>query len=108
MPLTLAPVGEESMIRRVGGKAEVRAHLENLGFVPGGFVTVIAAMGGNLIVNEYVAASKGRRHCVCGQAAWGRRCKAKNHGHGHHKGCSGACAQGGAVGRPDRGYGEGV
>lgn len=51
MPLTLAPVGEESMIRRVGGKAEVRAHLENLGFVPGGFVTVIAAMGGNLIVN---------------------------------------------------------
>ena len=28
MPLTLAPVGEESMIRRVGGKAEVRAHLE--------------------------------------------------------------------------------
>ena len=51
MPLTLAPVGEESMIRRVGGKAEERAHLENLGFVPGGFVTVIAAMGGNLIVN---------------------------------------------------------
>ena len=51
MPLTLAPVGEESMIRRVGGKAEVRAHLENLGFVPGAFVTVIAAMGGNLIVN---------------------------------------------------------
>ena len=51
MPLTLAPVGEESMIRRVGGKAEVLAHLENLGFVPGGFVTVIAAMGGNLIVN---------------------------------------------------------
>ena len=51
MPLTLAPVGEESMIRRVGGKAEVRANLENLGFVPGGFVTVIAAMGGNLIVN---------------------------------------------------------
>ena len=51
MPLTLAPVGEESMIRRVGGKAEARAHLENLGFVPGGFVTVIAAMGGNLIVN---------------------------------------------------------
>ena len=51
MPLTLAPVGEESMIRRVGGKAEGRAHLENLGFGPGGFVTVIAAMGGNLIVN---------------------------------------------------------
>ena len=52
MPLTLAPVGEESMIRRVGGKAEVRAHLEKLGFVPGGFVTVIAAMGGKMCIRD--------------------------------------------------------
>lgn len=51
MPLTYACVGEESMILRVGGKAEVRAHLENLGFVPGGSVTVISTIGGNLIVN---------------------------------------------------------
>ena len=39
------------MIQRVGGKPEVRAHLENLGFVSGGMVTVISTMGGNLIVN---------------------------------------------------------
>ena len=51
MPLTLAEVGEENMIRKVGGKPEVRTHLENLGFVSGGMVTVVSTMGGNLIVN---------------------------------------------------------
>lgn len=51
MPLNLAAVGEENRIRRVGGKPEVRAHLENLGFVAGGNVTVITTIGGNLIVN---------------------------------------------------------
>lgn len=51
MPLTLAPVGEENTIRKVGGNPEVRAHLENLGFVPGGNVTIISTIGGNLIVN---------------------------------------------------------
>ncbi len=51
MPLTLANIGEEAVIRKVGGKPEVRAHLENLGFVVGGNVTVISTIGGNLIVN---------------------------------------------------------
>ncbi|MCJ7837149.1 ferrous iron transport protein A [Cuneatibacter sp. NSJ-177] len=51
MPLTFADVGEENQIRKIGGKPEVRAHLENLGFVTGGRVTVISTMGGNLIVN---------------------------------------------------------
>lgn len=51
MPLTLAEVGEENIIRRVGGKQEVKAHLENLGFVVGGAVTVINTIGGNVIVN---------------------------------------------------------
>ena len=51
MPLMLADIGEENMIMRVGGNPEVRAHLENLGFVPGGSVTVISTIGGNLIVN---------------------------------------------------------
>jgi len=50
MPLTLAAVGEENIIRKIGGKPEVRAHLENLGFVAGGIVTVISTIGGNLIV----------------------------------------------------------
>ncbi len=51
MPLTLAGIGEETMIRKIGGSPAVRAHLENLGFVAGGTVTVISTMSGNLIVN---------------------------------------------------------
>ena len=51
MPLTLASVGEENIIRKVGGTPEVKKHLEDLGFVAGGPVTVISALGGNLIVN---------------------------------------------------------
>lgn len=51
MPLILANVGEENIIKRVSGKPEVKKHLENLGFVAGGSVTVINTIGGNLIVN---------------------------------------------------------
>ncbi|RKI81144.1 ferrous iron transport protein A [bacterium 1xD42-87] len=61
MPLTLAEVGEENIIRKIGGKQEVKAHLENLGFVAGGAVTVVSAIGGNVIVNvkdSRVAVSK--------------------------------------------------
>ena len=51
MPLTMASVGEANIIRKIGGNPEVRAHLEILGFVTGGNVTVISTIGGNLIVN---------------------------------------------------------
>ena len=51
LPLTLANIGEEQMIHKVGGSPEVKKHLENLGFVAGGNVTVISATGGNVIVN---------------------------------------------------------
>ncbi len=51
MPLTFANPGEENIIRKVGGNPEIKKHLENLGFVVGGNVTVISAIGGNLIVN---------------------------------------------------------
>ncbi|MBP3538882.1 MAG: ferrous iron transport protein A [Oscillospiraceae bacterium] len=50
MPLTFADIGEETVIKKIGGKQEVKAHLETLGFVVGGAVTVISAMGGNIIV----------------------------------------------------------
>ena len=50
MPLALANTGEENLIRKVGGSAEIRKHLEALGFVAGGAVTVVAAMNGNIIV----------------------------------------------------------
>lgn len=51
MPLILAAIGETNMIRKVSGNPEVKKHLEDLGFVAGGNVTVISAIGGNLIVN---------------------------------------------------------
>ncbi len=51
MPLTLAEVGEENIIKKIGGKQEVKAHLENLGFVVGGTVKIINTIGGNVIVN---------------------------------------------------------
>ncbi len=51
MPLTMARAGETDQIKKIGGKEEVRKFLESLGFVTGGDVTVVAAMGGNMIVN---------------------------------------------------------
>ena len=51
MPLNLANLDEEVMIRHMGGSQEVRQHLENLGFVVGGNVTVVTSLGGNIIVN---------------------------------------------------------
>ena len=51
MPLTLMSPGEDAIIQSIGGKPEVRQHLENLGFVVGGNVSVINTIGGNLIVN---------------------------------------------------------
>ena len=50
MPLVLAEPGEEAVIRRVGGSPETKKHLEDLGFVVGGAVTVLNTIGGNLIV----------------------------------------------------------
>ncbi|MBO7730715.1 MAG: ferrous iron transport protein A [Lachnospiraceae bacterium] len=50
MPLSLANKDEEYTIRKIGGGPEVKKHLENLGFVAGGNVSVISSIGGNLIV----------------------------------------------------------
>ncbi len=51
MPLNLADVGEENTIKKIGGNPEVKKHLENLGFVVGGTVTIVNTLGGNVIVN---------------------------------------------------------
>lgn len=51
MPLSFATAGEENIIKKIGGKPEVKKHLENLGFIVGGAVTVITTLGGNVIVN---------------------------------------------------------
>lgn len=51
MPLSFAEVGEENIIKRIGGSPDVKKHLEDLGFVVGGVITVVSELGGNLIVN---------------------------------------------------------
>ena len=51
MPLMLAGIGEENTIKKIGGSPEIKKHLEDLGFVVGGSVTIVNALGGNVIVN---------------------------------------------------------
>lgn len=51
MPLSMAKKGENNVIKKVGGREDTRRFLENLGFVAGSAVTVVAETGGNLIVS---------------------------------------------------------
>ena len=50
VPLTFTDIGEENIIKKIGGKQEVKAHIENLGFNVGSGVTVLNTIGGNVIV----------------------------------------------------------
>ena len=49
MPLTMANPGQTVVIRKITGRDEVRQHLAELGFVVDSCVTVVSALGGNLI-----------------------------------------------------------
>lgn len=51
MPLTLANAGEENTILKVGGSAEVKKHLEDLGFVAGGTVNIVSSLGGLSLIH---------------------------------------------------------
>lgn len=51
MPLSFADTGSPVQIREIRGKDEVRAFLARLGFVVGGSVCVVSALGGDLIVS---------------------------------------------------------
>lgn len=51
MPLSMASVGEQNLIRKITGKDEIRQHLAELGFVVGGQVTVISEIAGNMILS---------------------------------------------------------
>lgn len=50
MPLTFAATGDDVIVKKIGGKPEVKKHLENLGFVVGSEISVITEQNGNLIV----------------------------------------------------------
>lgn len=51
MPLTMSVKGQQVEIKRIAGRDELRRHLEELGFVTGGMVTVVSEAAGNVIVN---------------------------------------------------------
>ena len=50
IPLSVADTGSTYVIKRIGGKPEVKKHLENLGFIVGDTVIVITEQNGNIIV----------------------------------------------------------
>ena len=64
MPISVLSVGEESVIKRIGGSPEVRQHLEDLGFVVGVKVSIVSKLADNFIVNV-----KGRRIAIDGSLA---------------------------------------
>ena len=50
MPLCYAELNQPQIIRKISGNPEVKKHLEDLGFNVGGEVSIVSALGGNLIV----------------------------------------------------------
>jgi ferrous iron transport protein A len=51
MPLSMAKIGEENSIKKVGGGDEIRQFLANLGFIPGSHITIVTKNSGNVIVS---------------------------------------------------------
>lgn len=50
IPLSVLGDGNDGIIKKIGGKPEVRKHLENIGFIVGDTVQVITEQNGNIIV----------------------------------------------------------
>ena len=50
IPLSFSPVGSEMTVKALGGKPEVKRHLESLGFSSGSQVMVTSVLNGNVIV----------------------------------------------------------
>jgi len=50
IPLSLAEPEKPLTIQKIGGSAEIRQHLENLGFTVGGTVMLVNVLGENVIV----------------------------------------------------------
>ena len=50
IPLSLARAGEEHTIKKIGGKAEVKQHLMDMGFVEGANITVVSELAGSQII----------------------------------------------------------
>jgi len=51
MPLSMVPVGDINIIKKITGRDDVRKRLADLGFVVGEEVTVVNRLGGNIILS---------------------------------------------------------
>ena len=51
IPITMAGIGVKCKIQKIGGNEETRRFLANLGFVNEAEVSIVSAIGGNVIVN---------------------------------------------------------
>ncbi len=51
MPLSYCSSGQSVLIRKIGGKDDVKRFLNSLGLIEGEQVTVVSELGGNMIVN---------------------------------------------------------
>ncbi len=51
LPLIYAVPNEDNVIKKVGGKPEIKKHLEDMGFVTGAIINVVSTVNGSLIVN---------------------------------------------------------
>ena len=50
MPLPIAPVGEELIVKKVLADEKIKRHFENLGIIVGSKLTILSAVGGSVIV----------------------------------------------------------
>ena len=51
MPITMPGICDTFKIKKIGGNEEIRRFLANLGFVNDAEISVVSAIGGNVIVN---------------------------------------------------------
>ena len=50
IPLIFATVGEEQIVHKIVGSPEEKKHLESLGFLAGGNITVLSSSEGDVVV----------------------------------------------------------
>ena len=66
LPLNMADVGQTLVIKKIGGTAEVKKHLEDLGFYVGGDVCIVSSLCYNIdFVVSFYGVSMRRENLKC-------------------------------------------
>jgi len=67
MPLSIAEINKPMLIKRIKNKGSVKSFLENLGFLPGCEVVLVAKQNGNIICKvkeSRVAINRDMAKCI--------------------------------------------